>query len=88
MRRLLTIITNKDEVSNEFRNKIQCAFGKHDDLLQTQMVRLCLESFWHDQDNSARVSKRNKKERKTMIEVKGRHKGLDRAGIWPICQCS
>ena len=74
-RRLLNI-SYKDHVTNEeVRNRIQNATGVHDDLLimikkrETQMVWPHLKILWHGEDNSARDSERNKKERKTEEEM-------------------
>ena len=74
-RRLLNI-SYKDHVTNEeVRNRIQNATGVHDDLLimikkrETQMVWPHLKILWHGEDNSARDSERNNKERKTEEEI-------------------
>ena len=80
--RKLLNITYKDHVTNgEVRNKIHGAIGNHDDLLSVvkkgKLGWLYLKSLWHDKDNSARDSKRNKKERKTEKVVGREHRGLE-----------
>ena len=51
------------------RNRIQNAFGVHDEETETQMVWSRLEIRWHGEDNCAGDSERSKKERKTEEEM-------------------
>ena len=92
LRLKLLHITYKDHVTNEeVHNKIQGAIDTHDDIpfpneeAHTQISYLKI--LLHGQDNSARDSKRNKKERKTEKELGRQHKGLDRTD-WNLANLS
>ena len=55
--------------NEEVRNRIQNATGMYGKETETQMVWPHLKMLWHGEDNSARVSERSKKERRTEEEI-------------------
>ena len=84
-------ISYKDHVTNEeVRAKIQQAIGPHEDLL-TIVKRRKLQWYGHVSHSSGLAKtilqgtvKGGKKTRQTKKEVRRKHQGMDRPGIWQV----